>query len=115
MKISEKERKRRQHYKELKSLKNKMSGPNLIWFNSLSLRRQYDFLYDWKSEKHFNITKKLEISYVPLRGWGIIVPFKEYPPSLKHFIKKSQKRMKYRVHISKLRDTTISALLETKN
>ena len=43
----EKERKKRKHKKELKSLRNKM-GKNIIWFESLSPKKQYDVLFLWK-------------------------------------------------------------------
>ena len=53
MSISEKESKRKQHEKELKSFRNKM-GQNIVWFDSLSLTKQYDLLFQWKRERHNN-------------------------------------------------------------
>ena len=48
--ISVKEKKKRQHEKELKSFRNKM-GQNIVWFDSLSKTKQFDLLFQWKKEK----------------------------------------------------------------
>ena len=48
--LSNKEKKRRQHEKELNSLRNKM-GKNVIWFDALNKTQQYDFLFRWKKKK----------------------------------------------------------------
>ena len=110
--MDEKQRKRIQHYKELKALKKKMKGFNLLWFNSLNLRRQYDFLFDWKREKNFNTTKEVTIAYVRMRGWRIIITHKYYPPSLKHFIKASMRRRKYYVNHADIRNTALGVVLD---
>ena len=47
MNISNYEKKRRQHEKELNSFRNKM-GSNIVWFDSLSKTKQYDLLFGWK-------------------------------------------------------------------
>ena len=55
--ISKKEKKARQHKKELKSFRNKM-GSHKIWFDSLPLGKQYDLLFLWKTDKHYNKLEK---------------------------------------------------------
>lgn len=50
MQLSNKDKKSRQHEKELASFRNKM-GSNIVWFDSLSKRKQYDLLFQWKKLK----------------------------------------------------------------
>lgn len=103
--MDKKERKKRQHKKELKSLENKMSTENLIWFRSLSLEKKYDFLFAWKHEKNKNKLKNVK----KIRKWGVDI--KLYPPSLKHFIKKLKKSRKFRTNTMKKRKVTIDLIL----
>lgn len=100
MMISEKEKKRRQHEKELKSFKNKL-GSNIVWFDSLSKRKQYDILFRWKSEKYIkkNVT-------VPKRSLSYKLS-KIYPANIKHY-------RRYKPSIVDLRQTTIDLLLNKK-
>lgn len=110
----------KKHQKELKSIKNKMSSSNLIWFNSLPEKIQYDFLFEWKSYKYYNSKDKIVIKYTRRisRVNGVIkrvyIPIKLYPPKLKHFIKLSRKKYKYKSNISKIRDVAIDMLLKNK-
>jgi hypothetical protein len=108
--ISEKERKIRKCKKELNSLKNKLSGYNLIWFESLSNKNKYDFLFEWKRFKYYNNLEKPEVIYVK-RGINK-KKFINYPANLKHFIKDRIGRGKWSVSISKLRETSINLLLK---
>lgn len=116
--ITDKQKKNRQHKKELNSLRNKMNGSNLIWFDSLTKESQYDLLFKWKKEKYTNTLKKPEISYVKMRvienGRFKIKSVKviKYPPSLKHFINKSKN--KYQVQVNRKRDVVIDILLNKK-
>lgn len=123
--ISKKEKNKRKHKKELKSLKSKLSGPNLVWFESLSNERQFDFLFMWKKHKFKNKSKEVKISYIltkePVdkkRPWGIKKMVKKriinYPPSLKHFIESSSAKVYFNASKEKLRNTAIELLL-TKN
>lgn len=122
--MSDAERKERKHKKELKSLRNKMSGPNLIWFDSLSKRRQYDFLFAWKEEKFSNKLEKPVVEYRKMRGFygpmGLSsgtpgrVKIIKYPPSLKHFIKSKRGRGKWKIKISDFRNSAINILLNSK-
>lgn len=118
--ITDKEKKNRQHKKELNSLRNKMNVSNLVWFDSLTKESQFDFLFEWKKEKYTNTLKKPEIAYVKKRvienGRFKIKSVKviKYPPSLKHFINKSKNKIRYRVQVNRKRDAVIDILLNKK-
>lgn len=105
--ISDKEKKERKIKKQIKSLKNKMKGDNLVWFNSLSSRKQHDFLFEWKKYKHHNKVKEKTILYK--RGYKVVL----YPPSLKHFIKKKKNSFMYRVEKRIKRNTKIDLLFNS--
>ena len=117
--LSEKEKKFRQHEKELNSLRNKM-GSNLVWFDSLSKRRQYDLLFLWKYEKVSNRLTKPVVKYVKKYTWSFgkrksqIVKVIEYPANLKHFIKRVKKINKFKTNISYIRNAAIDILLNKK-
>ena len=104
----EKERKKRKHKKELKSLRNKM-GKNIIWFESLSPKKQYDVLFLWKHEKRFN---KLTEPTINKSRWGEITL---YPPNFKHFINKLKKQHNFRVNKQTLRENAIDLILNKNN
>ena len=112
MKLTNKQKKIRKLEKELNSLKNKLDGSNLIWFNSLSKERQFDFLIEWKREKwnKRGIQKTREIKKYNHYTRKLKV-FKIYPVSLKHFIKDCRSTIKYKPSVSKYRDTFIESLL----
>ena len=112
MKLTNKQKKIRKLEKELNSLKNKLDSSNLIWFNSLSKERQFDFLIEWKKEKwnKRNIKKPEEIKKYNHYTRKLKV-IKIYPASLKHFIKECRFKMKYKPSISKYRETFIDSLL----
>jgi hypothetical protein len=124
MNISNYEKKRRKHEKELKSFRNKM-GSNIVWFDSLSKTKQYDLLFGWKKIKFRNtitkpeyrkVTKRIPID--PQRPWGrkklVQVMELKYPPSLKHFIKECRESRLYKPMIQNLRQTTIDIILNEK-
>lgn len=117
MVISEKEKKRRQHEKELISLKNKM-GKNIVWFNSLPISKQYDILFEWKKEKYCNKLKSPETKKVrerlPFKRKWITVLRKIFPPSIKHLINNKKMSRHFNPSIESLRDTTINILLNEK-
>ena len=124
MQISNKEKKKRQHEKELASFRNKM-GSNIVWFDSLSKRKQYDLLFGWKRVRHMNkITKPeyIEISkrvaVDPTRPYGKkkIIKVLEliYPPSLKYYIKDCKKNRMYQPRIQNVRQAAIDILLKSK-
>lgn len=124
MQLSNKEKKRRQHEKELKSFRNKM-GSNIVWFDSLSIGKQYDLLFGWKRTKHMNTRTKPEFckisKRVPIdetRPWGrkkmVRSTELQYPPSLKHFIKECRKRSNFQPMVQNVRQTTIDILLNEK-
>ena len=91
MNISNYEKKRRQHEKELNSFRNKM-GKHIVWFDSLSKTKQYDLLFGWKREKNSNKLQAPEEKtilrpvYVGYRRKMVKQKITSYPASLKHFI-----------------------------
>lgn len=92
----------------MKSLKNKMWN-HLIWFESLSLKKQYDILFLWKHEKRFNHLTEPTISKT---RWGDIT---NYPPNFKHFINKLKKQHNFRVNKQTLRENAIDLILNKNN
>lgn len=119
MNISNYEKKRRQHEKELKSFRNKM-GKNIVWFDSLTKTRQYDLLFTWKREKENNKLQAPEEktvirpTWVGFRRKMIKEKITVYPISLKHFIIKCKQNTNFRPSITKVRDAAIDILLNTK-
>lgn len=124
MELSNKEKKKRQHLKELKSLRNKM-GSNIVWFDSLSKTKQFDVLFQWKKTKkaslldkpkYIMVAKKIPID--PLRPYGrkkiVRVMVLKYPPSLKHFIKDCRESGFFNPMLQNVRQTTINMLLNKK-
>lgn len=120
--LSSRERKRKQHEKELKSLRNKM-GINIVWFDSLSNQRKFDLLIEWKRFKYTNDRQKPEwievwkkVPIDPKRPWGrtkrIRVKKLIYPASLKHFIKEIKTNYRFIPRKNKVREATIDLLLK---
>lgn len=117
--LSNKEKKRRQHEKELKSLRNKM-GKNIFWFDALSKTRQYDVLFRWKKEKNRNnlAMPKKKILYKRVSGFvngKLQIVNKEievisYPSNFKHFIKDIKPL--FSVSVSKMREVRLKHLLK---
>ena len=119
MNISDKEAKRRQHEKELKSFRNKM-GQNIVWFDSLGRTKQFNLLFQWKEEKHNNkLTKpeKVKVRKLKYVGWKRQIQWVEvtkYPPNLKYFIKERKNSRMFRTNIVNVRQATIDLLLNKK-
>ena len=119
MNISNYEKKRRQHEKELKSFRNKM-GSNIVWFDSLSKTKQYDLLFGWKREKSSNKLQSPEDKIIFKRTWvGYRIKMvKEkvtsYPVSFKHFIVKCRVNPNFQPSRTKVRDAAIDILLNSK-
>lgn len=121
--ISKKEKKRKQHEKELKSLRNKM-GSNIVWFDSLNRYQQFDFLFSWKRNKFINVNRTEPESvkimkWVPIdptRPWGrkkrVLEKQLRYPSSLKHFIKICRTDIRFRPQRENVRQTSIDILLK---
>lgn len=117
--ISNKEKKRRQHEKELKSLRNKM-GKNIAWFDALSTSQQYDLLFAWKMEKKINKKTKPEkkIMVRKVGGWTNgryqtvrkYIEIVSYPPNFKYFLRNIKPR--FSVSITKIREAQLRHLLE---
>jgi hypothetical protein len=114
MNLTDNEKKKRQHEKELKSLRNKM-GKNLAWFDSLTKDKQYDVLFLWKKNKYNNDLKKPKVRYVKrysyVKGGYSIIKVIDYPPNLKHFIKDLRLKFRFKVDKSVLRNSAIDLLL----
>ena len=107
--ISIKEKKKRQHEKELKSFRNKM-GSNIIWFDSLPLGKQYDLLFSWKREKFNNKHEKPVKKYLKyIRQY-----YTEYPVNFKYFLKPYKNNRHFQPSVINLRNTTIDLILNIK-
>ena len=52
--LSQREKNRRMFLDMYTSLENKMSGENLLWWMSLSLRARYSVLFKWMMFKRSN-------------------------------------------------------------
>jgi hypothetical protein len=118
--ISVKEKKKRQHEKELKSFRNKM-GQNIVWFDSLSKTKQFDLLFQWKKEKKNNkltIPEKTFVRRLQLdSSWRRTTKWVEitnYPPNLKYFIQERKHSRMFTPNISNVRQATIDLLLNKK-
>ena len=114
--ISNKTKKRRQHEKELNSLRNRM-GSNIVWFDSLSKKDRYDILFQWKKEKYKNkLTKPEKVTVKIFLPYGFSskrfnwVEQTNYPPNLKHFINLA--KLRYRPSVVRIRETAIDLLLK---
>lgn len=114
--LTDLEKKRRQHQKELKSLRKKMVGYNLIWFDSLSDKKKWDLLFEWKFYKWHNDLKKPDVTFVNKWNFGKRIKVKQinYPANLKHFLKCRIGRGKYSVRVSEVRNSVIDILLNNK-
>jgi hypothetical protein len=117
--LSDKEKKRRQHEKELNSLRNKM-GKSIVWFDALNKTQQYDILFRWKREKQRNnltIPQKKTL-YKKVSGfvngkYEIVkkeIEVISYPSNFKHFIK--YMKPLFSVSISKMRESQLKHLLK---
>ena len=118
MNLSNKEKKRRQHEKELKSLRNKMGGQNIVWFDSLTKTKQYDLLFAWKREKSMNRLTKPVIRKVKRRvilnnrfdyQWDDVI---SYPANIKYFIKKVKHTYAFIPSVTNLRQSAIDLILK---
>jgi hypothetical protein len=49
--LTNRERNRRKYLKMYKSVENKMHGNNLIWWNSISMKARYHFVFQWNSRE----------------------------------------------------------------
>ena len=119
MNISNYEKKRRQHEKELKSFRNKM-GKNIVWFDSLSKTKQYDLLFSWKREKENNKLQApeqktiLRPSFIGFKRKMIKQKITSYPASLKHFIIKCRVNPQFQPSRTKVRYAAIDIILNSK-
>lgn len=51
--LSNREEKRRTFLKYYKSVENRLHNENLIWWNSLSMKARYHFVFKWMLHKKF--------------------------------------------------------------
>lgn len=117
--LSNKQKKRKQHEKELLALRNKM-GKSIIWFDALNKTQQYDLLYLWKKEKYRNkLTapqkKTLYRKFTGFSNGRYQVMKKEievisYPVNFKHFLKEMKPR--FNVSVTKMREASLQHLLK---
>jgi hypothetical protein len=117
--LSDKEKKRRQHEKELSALRNKM-GKNIIWFDALNKAQQYDLLYYWKREKYHNAIKTPQKKTLYKKVSGFVngryqvirkeIELISYPANFKHFLKEMKPR--FSVSVTKMREARLQHLLK---
>lgn len=116
MEITDQEKKTRQHKKELKSLRNKLSSTNKIWFDSLTKEKQYDLLFIWKDIKYRNKLKSPEVYYRRMYNFSnnnySFEKKKIYPASLKHLVKALKFSRRFRVDKSRYRSAVLKSLFE---
>ena len=116
--LSNKEKKRRQHEKELNTLRNKM-GQSIIWFDALNKTQQYDLLFRWKREKKSNTLTKPQKKtlFKKVAGYNngryqVVkkqIEVISYPSNFKHFLK-NMKPM-FSVSVIKIREAQLQHLL----
>lgn len=117
--LSDKEKKRRQHKKELKSLRNKM-GSSIVWFDALNKTQQYDLLFQWKREKFKNTRTNPQKKTLIKKVGGFVkgryqtltkeIEVISYPPNFKYFLKNIKPY--FSVSISKMREAQLQHLLK---
>lgn len=91
--LNQGEKKRRRLLREYKSVENKLHGENLIWWNSISMKARYHFIFRWISHKK-NTTVRTGL------------PSNKF----KHFLK-SHKQM-YKTTIHNYRNAVIEHILD---
>ena len=111
---SKKSKSDKKHIKELNSFKKRLDK-NLIWFNSLSIGKQYDILFMWKKEKWRDANghrPKLIVRYNPItrRREKELNP----PLKLKHWIKPLKYSRQFITTKGKIRNSTIDIILNEK-
>lgn len=107
--------KKKQHEKELNSLRNKMgSGSNLVWFDSLSIKKKYDLLFMWKFEKYrlkdINSTQR----FTRRGSRGKISHIVIYPINFKYWITSRRSSDRFRVETKHIRNSAIDIILNQK-
>ena len=51
--LSNREKRRRMFLKMYRSVENKLHGNDLIWWNSLSVKARYHFVFRWRENLHY--------------------------------------------------------------
>jgi len=111
--MTDKEKKLRQHKKELKSLRNKM-GKHIVWFDALASNRQYDLLFLWKREK--NNRKDIKVPTKSKYEYGnrftLQKTYTKYPASIKHFLEVYTLDSRFQPSKVKIREASLNLLLK---
>jgi hypothetical protein len=117
--LSDKEKKRRQHEKELNSLRNKM-GKSIVWFDALNKTQQYDILFRWKKEKNRNTLTQPKKKTIVKRVGGYTngrykvvrkkIEVISYPTKFKYFLQNIKPY--FSVSVSKMRESQLKHLLK---
>jgi hypothetical protein len=98
---------------------------NIVWFDSLDKKRQFDLLFKWKNCKYRNKVNELnqpKVEYIrrliyepgTYRSGYKMIKCITYPEKLKYFIQKSKKNYRYQISKSTYRNTAIDILLKNK-
>lgn len=110
--MSDKEKKLRQHKKELKSLRNKM-GKHIVWFDALASNRQYDLLFLWKKEKYKvkDIKVPTKVKYEYGNRHRLQMTYTKYPASIKHFLEVYTLDSRFQPSKVRIREASLKILL----
>lgn len=114
--MNDKEKKLRQHKKELNSFRNKM-GTHIVWFDALANNRQYDLLFLWKREKHNkkDITEPTKSKYEYGNPYRLhCTTYIKYPASIKHFLETYLKDMRFQPSKVRIREASLNLILNKK-
>lgn len=111
--LSDKEKKLRQHRKELKSFRNKM-GKHIVWFDALTLTRQYDLLFLWKKEKHKlkDIEVPTKVKYEYGNRARLQKTYTKYPASMKHFLEIYVLDSRFQPSKVRIREASLNLILK---
>ena len=114
--MQDKEKKKRQHQKELNSFRNKM-GTHIVWFDALANNRQYDLLFLWKREKHNrkDITEPTKSKYAYGNPYRLnCLTYIKYPASIKYFLETYLKDSRFQPSKVRIREASLNLILNKK-
>ena len=111
--LSDKEKKLRQHKKELNSFRNKM-GKHIVWFDALTSNRQYDLLFIWKKEKYKrkDILVPTKSKYEYGNRHKLQMTDTKYPASIKHFLEVYTLDSRFQPSKVRIREASLNLILK---
>lgn len=114
--LSYKEKKLRQHRKEIKSFRNKM-GKNIVWFDALASNKQYDLLFLWKKYKNNrkDIVEPTKSKYEYGNKYRLNkMTYIKYPATIKHFLKIYLLDSRFQPSKIRIREASLNLILNKK-